>query len=189
MKNKLLKQFMFLSFMLLGSVIYAQTVSGTVTGDDGPLPGVNVIVKGTSNGTATDFDGNYSIDGVGEDAILVFSFIGFINQEISVNSQSTINVQLQADSEALDEVIVIGYGTTTVKDATGAVASVTSKDFNGGAIVAPEQLIQGKVAGVQITQSSGEPGAGIAIRIRGTTSVRSNNDPLYVVDGVPLSGE
>lgn len=180
---------MFLSIMLSGSIIFAQTVSGTVTGDDGPLPGVNVIVKGTSNGTATDFDGNYSIDGVGDDAILVFSFIGFINQEVSVNNQSVINVQLQIDSEALDEVIVIGYGTTTVKDATGAVASVTSKDFNGGAIVAPEQLIQGKVAGVQITQSSGEPGAGIAIRIRGTTSVRSNNDPLYVVDGVPLSGE
>ena len=189
MKNKLLKQFMFLSFMLLGSVIYAQTVSGTVTGDGGPLPGVNVVVKGTSNGTATDFDGNYSIEGIGSDAILVFSFVGFVNQEVTVNGQSNINVDLQADSEALDEVIIIGYGTTTVKDATGAVASVTSKDFNGGAIAAPEQLIQGKVAGVQITQSSGEPGAGIAIRIRGTTSVRSNNDPLYVVDGVPLSGQ
>jgi len=189
MKFKLLKQLMFLSIMLLSSVIFAQTVNGTVTGDDGPLPGVNIIVKGTQNGVSTDFDGNYSIDDVGSDAILVFSFIGFINQEIAVSGQSVINVQLLADAEALDEVIVIGYGTTTVKDATGAVASVSSKDFNGGAIVAPEQLIQGKVAGVQITQSSGEPGAGIAIRIRGTTSVRSNNDPLYVVDGVPLSGE
>jgi len=188
MKIKLLKQFMFVGVMLLTSIIYSQTVTGTVTGDDGPLPGVNVIVKGTSNGTATDFDGNYSIDIAEANPILEFSFIGFMNQEISVNGQSVINVQLQTDAESLDEVIVIGYGTTTVKDATGAVSSVTSKDFNGGAIAAPEQLIQGKVAGVQITQSSGEPGAGMAIRIRGTTSVRSNNDPLYVVDGVPLSG-
>jgi len=189
MKIKLLKQFLFVGIMLVTSVIFSQTVTGTVTDVDGPLPGVNVIVKGTSNGTATDFDGNYSIDNVGDDAILVFSFMGFVNQEVSVAGQSAINVQLEADAQALDEVIVIGYGTTTVKDATGAVASVTSKDFNGGAIVAPEQLIQGKVAGVQVTQSSGEPGAGIALRIRGTNSVRSNNEPLYVVDGVPLSGE
>ncbi len=175
--------------MLSGSIIYAQTVSGTVTGDGGPLPGVNVIIKGTSNGTATDFDGNYTIDNVGDDAILVFSFMGFVNQEVTVSDRSIINVDLQADSQALDEVVIIGYGTTTFKDATGAVASVKAEDFNGGAIAAPEQLIQGKVAGVQITQSSGEPGAGIAIRIRGTTSVRSNNDPLYVVDGVPLSGQ
>ncbi|MCF6222930.1 MAG: SusC/RagA family TonB-linked outer membrane protein [Flavobacteriaceae bacterium] len=189
MKIKLLKQFMFLGIMLFGSVILAQTVSGTITGDDGPLPGVNVLVKGTTNGVSTDFDGNYTIDNVGSDAVLEFSFVGFTTQSITVNGQSTIDVQLAVDAEALDEVIVIGYGTTTVKDATGAVASVSSKDFNGGAIVAPEQLIQGKVAGVQITQSSGEPGAGIAIRIRGTNSVRSNNNPLYVVDGVPLSGE
>ncbi|MEN8125180.1 MAG: SusC/RagA family TonB-linked outer membrane protein [Bacteroidota bacterium] len=188
MKINFLKQLTFLFIMLSGSVIFAQTVSGTVTGDDGPLPGVNVIVKGTSSGTATDFDGNYSIDNVADDAILVYSFIGFVNQEITVNGQSIINVFLQTDSEALEEVVIIGYGQTTVKDATGAVASVKAEDFNGGAIAAPEQLIQGKVAGVQITQSSGEPGAGIAIRIRGTTSVRSNNDPLYVVDGVPLSG-
>ena len=189
MKINFLKQLTFLFIMLSGSIIYAQTVSGTVTGDGGPLPGVNVIIKGTSNGTATDFDGNYTIDNVGDDAILVFSFMGFVNQEVTVSDRSIINVDLQADSQALDEVVIIGYGTTTFKDATGAVASVKAEDFNGGAIAAPEQLIQGKVAGVQITQSSGEPGAGIAIRIRGTTSVRSNNDPLYVVDGVPLSGQ
>ncbi|RLD77157.1 MAG: SusC/RagA family TonB-linked outer membrane protein, partial [Bacteroidetes bacterium] len=189
MKINFLKQLTFLFIMLSGSIISAQTVSGNVTGDGGPLPGVNVLVKGTSNGAATDFDGNYIIDNVGDDAILEFSFVGFVSQDISVNEQSVINVELQTDSQALDEVVIIGYGTTTVKDATGAVASVKAEDFNGGVIAAPEQLIQGKVAGVQITQSSGEPGAGIAIRIRGTTSVRSNNDPLYVVDGVPLSGQ
>ncbi len=188
MKINFLKQLTFLFIMLSGSIVIAQTVKGTVTGDDGPLPGVNVVVKGTSNGTATDFDGNYSIDNLSDDSILVFSFLGFVSKEVPVNGQSVINVQLDADAQALDEVVIIGYGQTTVKDATGAVASVKAEDFNGGAIAAPEQLIQGKVAGVQITQSSGEPGAGIAIRIRGTTSVRSNNDPLYVVDGVPLSG-
>jgi len=188
MKFNLLKQLLFVSFALFTGALFSQTVNGTVTGDDGPLPGTNVIVKGTSNGVSTDFDGNYTIEGVAADAILEFSSLGFTSQEIAVNGQTTINVTLLADAEALDEVIIIGYGTTTVQDATGSVASVSSKDFNGGAIASAEQLIQGKVAGVQTVQTSGEPGAGISIRIRGTTSVTSNNDPLYVVDGVPLTG-
>ncbi|MGI9532316.1 SusC/RagA family TonB-linked outer membrane protein [Lutimonas sp.] len=188
MKFNLLKQLVFASIFLFAGIAYSQTVSGTVTGDEGPLPGVNVIVKGTSNGASTDFDGNYSLDNLSGDAVLEFSSLGFVTQEVTVNGQTTINVVMETDSEALDEVIVIGYGTTTVKDATGAVASVSSDDFNGGAIASAEQLIQGKVAGVQTVQSSGEPGAGIAIRIRGTNSIRSNNDPLYVVDGVPLTG-
>lgn len=188
MKFNLLKQLLFVCIMLFTGVMFSQTVSGTVTGDEGPLPGVNVIVKGTSNGASTDFDGNYTIDNVGSEAVLEFSSLGYKTQEIAVGSQTTINVFLETDAEALDEVVVIGYGTTTVKDATGAVASVSSDDFNTGAIASAEQLIQGKVAGVQTVQSSGEPGAGIAIRIRGTNSIRSNNDPLYVVDGVPLSG-
>jgi iron complex outermembrane receptor protein len=188
MKFNLLKQLMFAIAMLLTGVAFSQTISGTVTGDEGPLPGVNVIVKGTSNGTSTDFDGNYSIDGVASGAVLEFSSLGYVTQEVTISDQSTIDIFLETDSEALDEVVIIGYGTTTVKDATGAVSSVSSDDFNGGAIASAEQLIQGKVAGVQTVQSSGEPGAGIAIRIRGTSSIRSNNDPLYVVDGVPLSG-
>ena len=187
MKFNLLKQLLFVSFALFTGALFSQTITGTVTGDDGPLPGANVVVQGTSNGVSTDFDGNYTIEGVASDAILEFSSLGFVSQEIAVNGQTSINVDLLADAEALDEVIVIGYGTTTVKDATGAVASVSSKDFNGGAIASAEQLIQGKVAGVQTVQASGEPGSGISIRIRGTTSVTSNNDPLYVVDGVPLT--
>jgi len=187
MKFNLLKQLVFASIFLFTGIAYSQTVSGTVTADDGPLPGVNVIVKGTSNGASTDFDGNYTLDNLDSDAILEFSSLGYVTQEIAVNGQTSINAFLETDSEALDEVIIIGYGTTTVKDATGAVASVSSKDFNGGAIGSPEQLIQGKVAGVQTVSSSGQPGAGISLRIRGTTSVTSNNDPLYVVDGVPLS--
>lgn len=190
MKNKLLTNLLLLPVvLLLGSSAFAQiAVSGTVSDANGPVPGVNVVVDGTSIGAQTDFDGNYSVGNVANDATLVFSYIGYATQEAAVNGQSTINVTLQEDAQALAEVIVIGYGTTTVQDATGSVTAVTSEDFNQGVITSPEQLIQGKTAGVQISQSSGEPGAGIDIRIRGASSVRSNNNPLFVVDGVPLSG-
>lgn len=190
MKNKLLTKLLLLPlFILMGSSALAQiTVGGNVSDANGPVPGVNVIAKGTSNGAQTDFDGNYSLDNVASDAVLVFSYIGYTTQEVSVNGKSTVNVFLQEDVESLAEVVVIGYGTTTVRDATGAVTAVTSEDFNQGVITSPEQLIQGKTAGVQISQSSGEPGAGIDIRIRGANSVRSNNNPLFVVDGIPLSG-
>ena len=191
MKNKLLTKLLLLPILLIiGGSAYAQmTVSGTVSDVNGPVPGANIVVKGTSNGAQTDFDGNYTIDDVASDATLVFSYIGYVTQEVAVNGQSTVNVTLQEDVEALSEVVVIGYGTTTVKDATGAVTAVTSEDFNQGVITSPEQLIQGKTAGVQISQSSGEPGAGIDIRIRGANSVRSNNNPLFVIDGIPVSGE
>ena len=189
MKFKLLKHLMVACIMLFSSVILAQTVTGTVSDANGPLPGVNVIVKGTSNGVTTDFDGNYSINNVESDATLVFSFIGYKTQEIAVNGRSSINVSMEEDSQALEEVVIIGYGQTTVKDATGSVAAVTSEDFNQGLISSPEQLIQGKTAGVQISSTSGEPGAGVNIRIRGSNSIRSNNNPLFVVDGVPLSDQ
>ncbi|UJH66239.1 SusC/RagA family TonB-linked outer membrane protein [Allomuricauda sp. SCSIO 65647] len=189
MKITLLKGFALLGVFLCFGLAQAQTVSGTVSDANGPLPGASVVVKGTTNGAQTDFDGNYTLDDVSSDATLVFSYIGYATQEIPVNGQSTINVVLQEDAQALDEVVIIGYGQTTVKDATGAVAAVTSEDFNQGVISSPEQLIQGKAAGVQITQSSGEPGAGIALRIRGTSSVRANNSPLFVIDGVPVTNE
>jgi len=175
------------AFLCFG-FIQAQEVTGTVSDANGPLPGASVVVKGTTNGTQTDFDGNYTVNTDGA-STLVFSYIGYLTQEIAINGQSTINVTMQEDAEALEEVIVIGYGTTTIKDATGSVAAVTAEDFNGGVIASPEQLIQGKTAGVNIQQSSGEPGAGISINIRGSNSVRANNNPLFVVDGVPLSGE
>ncbi len=190
MKNKLLTKLLLLPVLLvMGSSAYAQIdVSGTVSDMSGPVPGVNIIVKGTSNGAQSDFDGNYSLSDVPSDGTLVFSYLGYTTQEVAVGGQSTISVTLQEDIESLSEVVVIGYGTTTVKDATGSVTSVTAEEFNQGVITTPEQLIQGKSAGVQITQSTGEPGAGISIRIRGANSVRSNNNPLFVVDGVPLSG-
>ena len=187
MRKIIFKGLMVAAAFLFFSMAEAQTVSGTVTDVSGPLPGVNVSVKGTSNGTTTDFDGNYSLDNVPEDATLIFSFVGYTTQEIEVNGRDTININLATDTAELEQVVVIGYGTQAVKDATGAVSVVSSEDFNKGVISSPEQLIQGKTAGVQISQSSGEPGAGIQVRVRGTTSVRANNNPLFVVDGVPLA--
>jgi iron complex outermembrane receptor protein len=188
MKISLLKSLMLVGALLSFGLVEAQDVSGTVSDANGPLPGASVVVQGTTNGTQTDFDGNYTLSNVGSDAVLVVSYIGFKTQEIAVNGRSTINIVMEEDAQALDEVVIIGYGTTTVKDATGSVTSVSSEDFNGGVISSPEQLIQGKTAGVNISQSSGEPGAGIQINIRGSNSVRANNNPLFVIDGVPLSG-
>ena len=189
MKITLLRSLLLVGAFLCFGWAQAQEVSGNVSDAAGPLPGASVVVKGTTNGTQTDFDGNYTLDGVDANAILVFSYIGYSTQEVSVSGRSSISVVLQEDAQALDEVVIIGYGTTTVKDATGSVAAVTSDEFNGGVISSPEQLIQGKAAGVNIQQVSGEPGAGINVNIRGANSVRASNNPLFVVDGVPLFGQ
>jgi TonB-dependent starch-binding outer membrane protein SusC len=187
MKITLLKSLFVLGAFLSFSLGQAQEVTGTVSDSNGPLPGASVLEKGTTNGTQTDFDGNYAIS-VGGDATLVISYIGYKTMEIPVNGRSSINVTLEEDAQALEEVVIIGYGTTTVKDATGAVTAVTAEDFNRGNIASPEELIQGKTAGVNIASTSGEPGAGIQVNIRGSNSVRANNNPLFVVDGVPLDG-
>ncbi len=191
MKQIILRSMLFVFAVLMCGIVHAQTLSvtGAVSDATGPLPGSNVAVKGTDIGTVTDFDGNYILNEVPQNGTLIFSFIGFVPQEIPVDGRTSINITLAEDAATLDEVVVIGYGTTTIKDATGAVAVISSEDFNKGVISSPEQLIQGKTAGVQITESSGEPGAGIQVRIRGTASVRSNNNPLFVVDGVPLAGD
>ena len=187
MKQNLLRKVIFGFFFLTVGILHSQTINGIVSDNSGPLPGVNVLFKGTTNGAQTNLDGEYILNNAPSGAVLVFSFVGFKTQEVVVGVQTKINVILVEDAALLDEVVLIGYGTTTVKDATGAVTTVSSEDFNGGVISSPEQLIQGKSAGVQISQSSGAPGAGIAVRIRGTSSVRSNNNPLFVVDGIPLS--
>lgn len=180
-----------LVLLMLGAFTsFAQrTVTGKVTAsDDGSaIPGVNILEKGTSNGTTTDADGNFSIS-VGNNAVLVFTFVGYASQEVSVGNQTTVNITMQSDVTALSEIVVIGYGTIQAKDATGAVTAISAKDFNAGLISSAEQLIQGKVAGVQMVSTSGQPGAGVQFRIRGTNSIRSNNNPLFVVDGVPLAG-
>ena len=187
MKQSLFKHPLFLIALLVSSVSFGQAIKGTVSDANGGLPGVNITIAGTTSGALSDFDGNYVIE-ASEGDVLVFSYVGYQTEERTVGSEMVINVTMSEDLTALDEVVVIGYGSTTVKDATGAVAAVRSEDFNQGVISSPEQPIQGKTAGVQISNTSGQPGAGINIRIRGTNSVRSNNNPLFVVDGIPLSG-
>lgn len=184
------RQFFVFSMLMVTTLAFAQekTITGTVTdGDTGEtLPTANVVVKGTTTGTLTDFDGKYSIK-ANEGDVLVFSFVGYGAEERTVGASSVIDVSLSAGEE-LSEVVVIGYGTVKKDDATGAVLAISSEDFNRGVNTSPEQLIQGRAAGVQVTTSSGEPGAGVDIRIRGASSVRAGNDPLIVLDGVPLSG-
>lgn len=165
-----------------------KTVSGRVTDSQGGsgVPGVSVTVKGAQTGTQTAADGSYSISAPGN-ATLVFSSVGYQTQEVAVGNRSTVNVSLVPSSASnLNEVVVVGYGSRRVKDLTGSVANVTTKDFNKGQISSPEQLLQGRTAGVLVTPATGEPGSAATINIRGTGSISGAQEPLYVVDGVPL---
>ncbi len=155
--------------------------------NDAPLPGVNVVVKGTTTGTVTDIQGNYRLTVSDEAAVLVFSSIGYTSQEIVIGSQSTINIEMAPDVKSLEEIIVIGYGTQQKKDLTGSVASVSSKDLEANTISTPDQALQGKVAGVNVRRNSFAPGGGISVQIRGTASLSAGGQPLYVIDGVPIS--
>ena len=168
-------------FMSAQDVIKGNVKDATGT----ELPGVSVLEKGTTNGTATDFDGNFELEVSDANAILVFSFIGYSDTELTASAN--MNVSLQESAESLEEVILIGYGQTTKKDATGAVEKVSAEEFNPGAIASPEQLITGKAAGVNVVPPSGAPGEGGTIKIRGgNSSLSANNSPLIVIDGVPI---
>ena len=171
------------------SMFAQQTVKGVVKENSSGqvLPGVSVVVKGTTRGTETDFDGNFSIERVNTGDILVFRYLGYQNKEVTIGTNFNLTVSLSEALEQLDEIIVVGYGTTTVKDATGSVEAITAKEMTKGNIVTPENLISGRVAGVNIT-TSGAPGSGSQIRIRGGSSLNASNDPLIVIDGLPLSG-
>lgn len=173
-------------FLFFPLTFYAQqNVKGTVVDDQGlPIPSINILVEGTDRGTTTDFDGNYAID-VSNGEVLVFSYLGFKTKRVTFTGQSRIDVALELDTEQLEEVVLIGYGTSTKKDLTGSVTSITEDDFTKGNIVTPENLINGRVAGVTVT-TGGAPGSGSAIRIRGGGSLNANNDPLIVIDGLPL---
>ncbi len=162
------------------------TVSGKVTDENGDgLPGANILEKGTTNGTTTDSNGNFTIT-VDENAVLVFSFIGYLTQEISVNNLTVINVTMQPDVKSLEDVVVIGYGTVNKSDLTGSVSSLKPSDLNPGANASIDQMMLGRAAGVQISQASSEPGGGLSVRIRGASSVNASNEPLYVIDGFPI---
>lgn len=168
----------------LADITVKGKVSDAETGDG--LPGVSVTAKGSSKGAITDSNGDYTIDVPDNKAVLVFSYVGYTPQEVNVGGQTQINIQLKSDSKTLSEVVVVGYGTAKKTDITGAVKSVRSEDFNKGIINSPEQLLQGKVAGVNVTSASGEPGSAQNISIRGPGGVRTGSTPLFVVDGLAL---
>lgn len=162
-------------------------ITGKITGDNNqPLAGVSVSEKGTRNGTSTDNEGIFSLT-VGNNSILSISYIGYESREVSINGQSSVNIQLKPLNKQLEQVVVIGYGSQRKKDLTGAVSVVTSADIADRPIVNAGEALQGKAAGVQVISNSGKPGAGLTIRIRGSSSISAGNEPLYVVDGIPLT--
>lgn len=175
--------------LIMAGALYAQerVVSGTVTDATGfALPGVNVLVKGTTLGTITDLEGNYRIELEDTQVTLVFSYIGYITREIPVGAEASINVELQEDTRQLNEVIVTGYSYVKKRDVIGAITSVTAEDIKDLPVMSVDQALQGKAAGVQVTQSSGTPGGGITVRVRGNTSISASNRPLFIIDGVPV---
>jgi TonB-dependent starch-binding outer membrane protein SusC len=178
--------------VLLTQTLHAQdkVVTGKVTDskDGSPIVGASVQPKGSKKGTSTGADGSFSISVTNDVTTLVISSVGFGRQEVDITGKSSVDVSLVAAQSNLNEVVVVGYGTSRKKDLTGSVVSVKAKDFNQGIITAPDQLLQNKVAGLEITNTSGQPGAAPTIQIRGNSSIRSSNNPLYVIDGVPLDG-
>ncbi|WP_051360020.1 SusC/RagA family TonB-linked outer membrane protein [Adhaeribacter aquaticus] len=161
-------------------------ITGKITDERGEgIPGVTVVLKGTSNGTTSNPNGTYSLNVPtgSENGVLVFSYIGYTAQEVSINNRSVINVQLAPDTKALEEVVVVGYGTQRKTDVTGALSSISTKEFAQQPVTRVDQVLQGRAAGVQVTQAGGAPGGEARVRIRGANSVLGNNDPLYVVDG------
>jgi len=181
-----------LFFVFLPTIIYAQSknIEGTVKDNVGiPLPGVSILVKNSKNlGATTDFDGNFSISiPSNQTKILVFSYLGYATQEVNVSNTNQVNVLMVQDQTQLDEVVVVGYGTVLKKDVTGSLTSVKVDDAIANQSGSIDQLLQGRAAGVQVTQNTGSPGSGISVKIRGTNSLRGNNEPLYVIDGVIIS--
>ena len=176
---------------LTATLVFAQgghTVKGVVSDEMGPVVGASVFEKGNvTNGTTTDFDGRFTLSVQNPNATLVFSYIGLQTKEVALNGKTTLTVTLQEDAELLEDVIVIGYGTVKKNDATGSVMSVEADQLNKGLVTSPADLLQGKTPGVQITTNSGAPGAGSTIRIRGGSSLSASNDPLIVIDGLPIS--
>ncbi len=182
------KSALFLLWLIPMSFFAQSTVTGTVTdaGTGQPIPGVNIIVRGSTNGTSSDFDGNYSLSNLNNGDVLTFSYVGFIPQEVSFTGQASVNITLEEDAAELEQVVLIGYGTSRKKDLTGSVALVTSEDFNTGNNVTAENLFTGRIAGVNINTNGG-PAGNSQIRIRGGASLNASNDALIVIDGLPIN--
>jgi TonB-linked SusC/RagA family outer membrane protein len=178
-------------FLVLGNLVaFAQniTVQGVITAeDDGlPLPGANVVVKGMAIGASANFDGEYTLEIPSENVTLIFSYQGFSSQEVMVGGQRTIDVALKTDVNELDEVVIIGYGSTTKKDLTGSIATIKSEDLEAVRSTTADDFVQGRVSGLLLTQTSGQPGGATSVRIRGSSSINASNEPLYVIDGFPV---
>lgn len=187
-QNKFLKKLILFSCLLIftSMTIYGQgTVKGTVISGEDKMPviGATIVVKGSSKGVNSDFDGKYTLNNISPKDVLVIGFLGFKTVEVTVGNKTVIDVVLQIDAQSLDEVVVVGYGTSKKSDVTGALTSVSSKDFDKQPLSDVSQALQGRAAGVQVTQTSGEPGGNFKIRIRGANSITGGNEPLYVVDG------
>jgi len=172
-------------------VIAQKAISGTITdaSTNSPLIGVSIFVEGTTTGTISDFEGNYELNIPEEANVLTFSYIGYRTTEVEINNRSTIDVALEEDAAKLDEVVVVGYGIQRKKDLTTAVATLQARDIKDQPVNSFDQALVGKLAGVQVLQTSGSPGAGVSIRVRGVGSITAGNDPLYVIDGVPVSND
>jgi TonB-dependent starch-binding outer membrane protein SusC len=177
-----------LMFLGVASVFSQQQITGKVVefGTDDPLPGVNVVIKGTLTGTVTDIDGGFAINASPEN-VLVFTFVGYLNEEVRVGTATTMTVSLMPDIKLLGEFVVVGYGTQRKSDLTGSVAAINAEDLQNVPSVGIDRALQGRVAGVAVNASGGAPGGPTSIRIRGMGSIFSGNDPLFVVDGIPLA--
>lgn len=177
-------------FITSGIFAQSRTITGTVIDGENnePLAGATIIVEGSTTGVTTNLDGEYQIE-ANKDDVLKFSFIGYLPQFVTISEQSDIDITLSLDVKALEEIVVIGYGTTRKEDLTGAVSVVSSKDFEKGAMTSAEELLAGKTAGVQVISGGGAPGSESTIRIRGGSSLRANNNPLIVIDGVPIDND
>ena len=182
------KKLLLLLLMLPFGLLAQNTLKGVVLDGSSKqtLPGVNVLVAGTTNGTTTDFDGNFTLTNIKKGEKISFSYIGFTDETLIYENQKTITITLKEDQKELKDVVVIGYGTTTKKDATGSLQSITTKDFNKGSIVSADQLLTGKAPGVRITNNGGQPDSAPNIRIRGGASLNANSSPLIVIDGIPV---
>ena len=177
-----------LNELIVSQQVQKTTITGTVTNDEGePIIGANIVENGTTNGTISDFDGKFKLTVSSPDAVLVFSYIGYVAQKIPVGQSRKIDVRLIEDSKMVDEVVVIGYGTQKKADVTSSVASVKAETFNKGAILDAGQLVQGKVAGLQISLPSGDPSGSTSVMLRGNSSLKGGSSPLILVDGVPGS--
>ncbi|MDW7692622.1 TonB-dependent receptor [Flammeovirgaceae bacterium SG7u.111] len=186
--NKIFTTTLFIMLFTCYNAMAQKVVSGTIKDPVGsPLPGVNIIEKGTSNGTISDVDGKFSLSVPEKGSTLIFKYIGFQTQEVEIGSQTTLDIVLQENFTELTEVVVVGYGDQIKKNLTGKVESVSGKSLEDVPVATFEQALQGRAAGVQITSQTGKVGGGINIRIRGTSSISASNEPLYVIDGIPVT--